>query len=47
MWSLGALLELSDRENMETFLFNFKKEHGGLNLPDVDKGKQSFYWTQL
>ena len=39
MWSLGALLELSDREKMETFLFNYKKEHGGLNLPDVDKSE--------
>ena len=38
MWSLGALLELVDREKMETFLFNYNKEHGGLNLPDVNKG---------
>jgi len=38
MWSLGALLELNDREKMEAFLFTYKKEHGGINLPEVNQG---------
>jgi len=39
MWSLGALLELPDREKMETFIYKYQKEHGGLNLPTIPPGQ--------
>nr|XP_018669928.1 dynein heavy chain 5, axonemal-like isoform X1 [Ciona intestinalis]XP_026692815.1 dynein heavy chain 5, axonemal-like isoform X1 [Ciona intestinalis] len=38
MWSLGALLELPDREKMEEFLYKYKKDNGVLNLPNLKPG---------
>ncbi|XP_076801600.1 dynein axonemal heavy chain 8-like [Clavelina lepadiformis] len=37
MWSLGALLELNDREKMEIFLYKYQQENRGLNLPIIPK----------
>uniref|UniRef100_H2ZG63 Uncharacterized protein n=1 Tax=Ciona savignyi TaxID=51511 RepID=H2ZG63_CIOSA len=38
MWSLGALLELSDREKMEQFIYKYAKDNGGLDLPKLTPG---------
>ncbi|XP_039266995.2 dynein axonemal heavy chain 8-like [Styela clava] len=39
MWSLGALLELPDREKLQTFLYEHKKQHGVPDLPAMPEGE--------
>uniref|UniRef100_A0AAV2L334 AAA+ ATPase domain-containing protein n=1 Tax=Knipowitschia caucasica TaxID=637954 RepID=A0AAV2L334_KNICA len=42
LWSLGALLELEDRDKMEVFL---KSHSSGLDLPQINPGQTIFEFT--